>query len=258
MQVDIIYSLTCHESPDSFADTLENIKYFNKGHRIAIIVNTNQSMHSSVKEDDIARIVPMPWTKKIYTKDIFKAHLENYKYSRDNNITSTYFIMLASNCMFHRMITLQEIQDGVASTPMHDVTLSLPRPRGWWWPKFYRNEKVISICEANNIRNYVASQHEGMIVTSSDMDKIYTFTIEKQLLENFTHDVVVEEIIPGTLYAYFTGRKPYHICKVFWDLPNYTPTIQHIQACELPCVKRVERSLTNPVRQWLRQLRMLS
>jgi len=255
MQVDIIYSITCHESPDSFADTIENIKYFNRGHRIAIIVNANPVMHRTIREDDVVRLLPNPWNKRTCSHDIFTAHMQNYKYSQEKSITATYFIMLASNCMFHRQITLDEIEEGVSHAPPCDVKTLSRRGTDWHWPPFYKNAAIVSSLAENGIHTFIASEHEGMIIPYNIMSQIYTFVTSNRLIENIIQQTVFEEIFPGTLYAYFTGKKPYHICKVFWEKPGCAPSIDDIRACGDPCVKRVARTMQNPVRQWLLSLR---
>lgn len=256
MKVDILYSITAHEAPDSFADTIKNIKYFNKGHRIAIVVNANPAMHASIIEDDIVRVLPNPWCKQLHSKDIFVAHMQNYKYSKDNGISASYFIMLASNCMFHRQITLNEIENMADSAPPCDVKTQKEKQTGWHWPTFYLNRKLLSILADKEVHSFIASQHEGMILPSCIMDSIYIFSINNALADNITNNSVFEEILPGSLYAYFTDKMPAHICKIFWERPGYSPSKEDILSCTLPCVKRVNRNMQDPVRQWLRSLRI--
>ena len=255
MDLDILYSLTCHESPDALADTLENIKYFNRGHRIGIILNTNPDMYLSMKEDDVVRIVPTPWAKRSESCDIFHAHLQNYNYACENNIRATYFIMLASNCMFHRAVTLQEIETGLASTPACDVQTYHERENGWHWPHFYKNTDLLSRMSEGGIKSYIGYQHEGMVIPHAIMENIYTFVMGQRIFEQITYNTIFEEILPATLFAYSTGKKPFCICKVFWDKKEYTPSIEDIRECSAPCVKRVARSMNDPVREWLKTLR---
>lgn len=255
MNVDIVYSLTCHESPESFSDTIENIKYFNTCHRIAIIVNTNCSMFGSVKEDDIVRVVPTPWNKQLNSYDLFKAHLENYNYTRENHIHAKYFIMLASNCMFHRQVTMHEIEEGVAAAPACDVKRPAPREKGWFWPHFYQNTQLLSVLSTYGFGTYIGAQHEGMVLPMSTMENIYKFAMTNRLEEQITCRTVFEEFLPASFYAFHNGKQPYHICKVFWEKRNYTPSIDDIRGCSLPCVKRVARQLDDPVRVWLKTLR---
>ena len=62
-----------------------------------------------------------------------------------------------------------------------------------------------------------------------------------------------EEILLPSLYAHFTGINPGEICKVFWNMPNYTPTYEQIINERCPCVKRVDRAFNDPIRVQLRE-----
>jgi hypothetical protein len=49
------------------------------------------------------------------------------------------------------------------------------------------------------------------------------------------------------------GKQIPFLCHNFFELPEYTPTIKHIENCSKPCVKRVERNFNNNVRVHYRQ-----
>ena len=44
-EYEIIYSLTCHESPDCVVDLLKNIRYYNRTINYAVVIKMNNAIH---------------------------------------------------------------------------------------------------------------------------------------------------------------------------------------------------------------------
>ncbi len=257
---DIIYSLGCHEAPDTLIDMLENIFYFNKSQTICIILNCNNYMYQSLKDNNYIKSKPVFINSKVrdkmlWTYDIIETHLDNIRYCNESDISATYIIPLASNCMFHKQITMRYISDLFNNSSIYDTTIQNKVLSNWHWPQFLKNTKINEILNKSNIYNYIGNQHEGIIIPYNIASSIYSFCKDNKIKENIECNTVFEEIILPTLYAYYTSKYPSYICYVFWDSPNYTPTIQQIEIQDKPCVKRVQRSMNDPVRQWLKNLR---
>ena len=84
--MDIIYSLTCHEDPDSFMDFLRNIIFFNKDLKITIIVHANQFMFDQLNgklKNHLVLLNNRKFNKTLYTIDIFRSHIENFEFCKE-------------------------------------------------------------------------------------------------------------------------------------------------------------------------------
>jgi len=256
--LDIIYSILCHEYPESFPDTIKNFIHFNKYHSIKIIVNPNIFMHDTLAKlyENNPTIIfhPNPWNKVKYTYDVLEGHIQNFEYCKENNIIGKYFITLSPNCMFHKEVILSEIDSGILLSPdITDISEKIQHS-GWNWPGFYRNNEIVNILNNSGIYNFKGSQHEGFVIEYNIFNKITEFIRNHKIKEKISDNTTFEEILTQTLYIHFTNKKPYYICKIFWDLPNYMPSIDDIIKTDAPCVKRVSFSSNDPVRQWILSL----
>jgi hypothetical protein len=258
MTYDIIYSVGCHEHPDGFLDFLRNLFYYNKAFSVCVVVNCNRFMYDALhdKIDEFSGkvyVMPNPWDKRMYTFDILETHVQTMEYCKKLKLSATYFIPLASNCMFHKHLTCDYIVS-LRSTPVDIADPSGHPQTNWQWPMFYRNVTITNILNADGIFNYQGSQHEGMLLKFDIMEKIATYLREKNCYNQVQCQFPFEEILLVTLYAYFTGQKPPLICKVFWNNPGYMPkSISEIEETTEPCIKRVMRDYNNPTRKWLRE-----
>ena len=306
IEYDIIYSYTCHENIDSFLDTLKNLFYFNKSQKVLVIINSNDIMYNELTNKintyglENIKLYPYPSTKKINTYDILNSHIQNFSYCIDNNIKSKYFILLASNCLFHKpisMLYIENINNAIFSksrekpiiensneaefskSPVETIIdinnnnnsnnnnnnnsnnsnntlINIQEDHDiWHWPAFFKNKIIFDICVKNNINknDFIKNQHEGIILEYEIMNKIKDFLINNNIKNNIENETVFEEILPITLYKVFTGNLPAYCCKVFWNLPNYTPTLEDINNEKLPCFKRVDRNYNNDIRKSIRE-----
>ena len=101
--MDIVYSITCHESPESLIDFLNNIFYFNNGIKISIVIHANRFMYTELSSKISNKNVYLnniTLDKRRGTIDIFRGHIENFGLWKEMEIDMKYFIPLASNCYF--------------------------------------------------------------------------------------------------------------------------------------------------------------
>jgi hypothetical protein len=252
---DILYSVGCHEHPDGFLDFLRNVFYYNKACTVGVVVNCNVYMYTALKdrigEIPNVYILPTPWDKTLYTYDIVKTHVQNFEYCKTAELSATYFIPLSSNCMFHKQVSIDSITSLCGKK--HDTSLKTCTHTGWLWPIFLQNKNIVAQLNRDGIYNYAVIQHEGIILQFPIMGKIVSYLRENTIQQKASRDTVFEEILLGTLHAHFTGYMPPLLCKVFWDKPGYRPTITEIEDTSEPCVKRVQRTYDDPVREWLRE-----
>lgn len=254
---DIVYSVGCHEHPDGFIDFLRNIFFYNKELSVCVLVNCNEPLYENLSKrmeefETRVYLLPNPWKKTLFTYDIFETHIQTIEFCDKKNISATYFIPLASNCMFHKMIT-SEYLSSLPYTPV-DITDKTKHPYTvWHWPEFYKNEAVLKILNSDSIYNYQGNLHEGLVLSFDIMKKIEKYVKTKNIKEQINNQVGFEEILFGTLYAYFTGTTPPSFCRIFWGNERYRPSILDIENTNEPCVKRVLRDYDDPVRKWLRE-----
>ena len=252
--MDVIYSITCHESPDSFIDTLKNIFYYNRLN-IAIVVHANHYMFIALQNHCMKNVYlhDKPYNKRIETHDICKAHIENFRYCRDNNIIAKYIIPLASNCYFHSFVTLDTIEsllskrEKIENPPVVFHT-------DWHWPVFYQNRYINSCLAKEGYLSLYGYQHEGIILEYSSINKIVDLVDKYSIWDHVEREAIFEEYFIQTIYTYESKHSLATLCKVFWNNVNYTPSIDQIKTCELPCVKRVHRSYNDHVRVWQRTI----
>ena len=243
--MDVVYSITCHEDPASLLDLIKNIKYFNKDLKICIIVHANHYMFKQL-QGKIEHLNPIHYDKTVFTIDLFKAHIENYDYCIKNEIDMKYFIPLASNCYFHKFVKLEYLDELINQSP---PPTPIKEKINWHWSFILLNKKINM-----NIEELYSSAHEGVILSKKTGLNISEHCKKYDIFNNVEKNTTFEEYLYASLYSKFTGKTIQTLCKVFWDEPNYTPTLTQIINCEAPCVKRVSRNYNDPVRIYFRNL----
>jgi len=152
--------------------------------------------------------------------------------------------------MFHRPVTWSELSAALAAAPSPPVTANF---NTWHWPSFFKNFEMVKYLRYSGITMFYCEQHEGALLPYDTMAKIVDFTRDNNISSKIQNESVFEEILLPTLYSHFTGKKLMTLCKIFWNKPGYAPSISEIEAELLPCVKRVDRKYSDPIRTWLRE-----
>ena len=262
--IDIVYSILVHEEPESYYDTIKNIFYFNKTLNILIIVHCNEFMYEilSKKKTHAVILNPLKCTKRSLTYDILQAHIDNYMYLFNNNIKLKYFIIYSTNCMFYKHVTLNFIDKELIEAPEYVKQNYYIEDRLIFFEKQYNNsnpfkenKKIIDIFIKNGMNEIYPSQHEGSIFESYIFKECIDFLSNNNIRSLIEREWAFEEYLIPTLYLNFKKQLlKTTICRIFWELPDLTPTIEDIKNTHQPAVKRVERKYDNPVRMWLREI----
>jgi hypothetical protein len=215
-------------------------------------------MYSMLKQMEVEKkynniyLCDTPYNKIMYTySTVVKPQVDNYIYCKKNNIIAKYFIPLASNCYFHKKLTKELIQSYL------DQRTPDKKPQNfstWLWPRILHNKKINTILSDIGVSYFCPYQHEGIILEYDIMDKISDIIISNDFSGKIEYDTSFEEYLFASIYYYLTGYNITSICHVFWNKPQYQPTIADIVVCNKPCVKRVDRKMTNIIRQWQRRL----
>jgi len=262
--IDIIYSILCHEAPDCMIDMICNIAYYHRDVSYLIVINTNVQMYNELKmrsiETSNVKLSQHPFDKKSVGYDITKGHILNFNDCVDASIESTYFIPLASNCMFHKQVTRELLHEFISLSTFpkersySDISrVNTDSKNGIWWSTFFMNIEVINtIKDVYNSDMFYWYQFEGIILPYSEMQAIVNFIKLNRIEERIQCDTCFDEILIQTLYHCMTGKHLATLCKAFWNSPDYSPSIDEMKETPFPCVKRVSRSYNDPIRIWLR------
>ena len=261
----MLYLMTAHESPECVRDAVRNILHFNRSSDVGVVINGSPDIDLDLTQLVGERVGLAPCAKRrtLFTFDILEAYLEAGEWCWVEDLRAEYVVVLASNCMFWRDVDLLEIsatEQSGSSVGAHagDSIMDISRIGDvafpWvHWPNILANRRIIDDLRAVGITHLRQLQFEGTVYKFRDFMEMYrliTFTGVKQKI---TKQTVFEEFLPATLYKLITKRDLASMCRVFWDLPHFTPSVKDIQAQRLPCVKRVDRRLDDPVRRWLRE-----
>jgi hypothetical protein len=267
---ELVYSILAHEAPDVLINQIENIKKWNVNKNFLICLHLNDYMYNTFKTDDPHVIINSEhFNKRIYTIDLLHAHLKNVIFLREKGIHYKTLMLLASNVMFIQKFNIDENQPTIEmSSSMFEVEKpylkALQKNKNVWigWRQLSAYPQLIDFFTRYKIP-LVAEQNEGRLYPRKLIEKIADFVFEHKLISYAPGILVAEEIFLPSLEMYFCNSSmvKYH-CKVFWDSPNYTPSIQDINTMKndpenkYTCIKRVHRILNDPIRKYINRLEL--
>jgi hypothetical protein len=258
--IDVVYSIPVHEDPESYYDMIQNIFYFNKTLNILIVVHCNEFMYEILSKKKIHAVIlnPIKYDKRYLTYDVLQAHIDNYMFIFNNNIKLKYFVIYSSNAMFYKNVTLEFIERELIQAPEYieqkyyiDVRLD-----SHMYSKIFKeNKEIINIFNNNGINEIYQSQLDGAIIESYIFKECIDFLSNNNIRSFIEREWAFEEYLIPTLYVNIKKQLlKTTICRIFWELKDYTPTIEDIKNTYQPAVKRVERKYDNSVRVWLREI----
>ena len=258
-EYDIIYSLTCHESPECIIDLLNNIEYFNKKLRYLVIMQINDYLLKYFLENPqllwnkISKIIinDYVYNNTLHTYDLIEAHCKNFEKVKDINFK--YFCLLSSNCLFKKEITkdfLDNLYNKQEKSKEERITET--KVKGAQLVNFEKNTLLSELFKKQKAPLFVY-QHESALYKKGIFQYIYNYCKIYDLKNKITHNIAFEESIFPTLEYKQLGYLCPRFCKVFWDMPEYTPTIEQIRDEEMPMVKRIPRIYDNILRKYIRE-----
>lgn len=243
---DIIYSINVHESPECVHDLLDNIFAFHPQLSIGIILNTSHTMFDALNTVSRSHVwlFPIPLNKQWCSYGIFLGYIQNFCYLVSQSIEAKYYILLASNCMFHRPVSLEFIQEKYAES---DITyiLTAPMPPIPEWCQTYQLSCNPQFFQELNIPLY-NSYHEGAIFPWHVFQQIVSFKDWTAISSRIRMEFAFEEVLFPSLHRHFTGRALRSICTMKHI------DIESIHEIQNPCIKTVPRIYDNEIRRWLR------
>jgi hypothetical protein len=266
---DLIYLITAHQSPECLNDLLHNIFYFHSTLRICIMLHLSESLYRQLQTShEHILIYPNPWNKQPgYDYSIMKKHMELIEWSIELGITTDYFIPLASNCLFHRHVTKEWLQEQYQVN--NQVQLHTTFTDDWHWPDFSKNKRLIDFFNKQGIHEWISYQHEGLFLPYEAAIQLYRFITTHSIESLIETMCPFEEILLPTLLYHYTKRFPHSLCTIFWkrrstirlwedtdgriiaSLNEHTATIEEIKTSTTPCAKAIPLEYDHPVRVWI-------
>jgi hypothetical protein len=254
--MDIVYSVTCHEDPESFMDFLRNIIYFNKDLKILIVIHSNHFMFNElIKKINNTNVYLNEniLDKRRGTIDVSRGHIENFGLCKQNKITMKYFIPLASNCYFSNFVTVDFIDKLILDSNDVDYTYEVNSDhyrssRTWQWDGILKNNKINTCLQNEGVNTLFGGQHEGLILNETIMDALYNFTYKYNIFNIVESNTFFEEYLFTSFYTKITRKMPQYVCLVFWEMPGYRPTFDQMLTCNKPCFKSIQRNINDEFR----------
>jgi hypothetical protein len=259
MKYKIIYSVVVHESPECFFDMLANVYLANMNQSIFLVVNCNHYMYRELNKliqlniDDKDRFIinPNHYDKKLFTKDLLRAHMQNFDYIKEKGYEFDYYCLLASNCLFIKQFNIKEIEDLIYKPTIYTQQFE-NHLNGWDFEgKVFRNKAFIQFCRKNSLK-ILFNHHEGAIYRYEVFEQIIQYIRRNQLLKKIQTRVPVEELLFPMIENLICNAMNPRICKIYWKRKNYTPLIEDIEREENYMVKRVDRKIDDRLRLYIR------
>jgi hypothetical protein len=238
-------------------------------------------------------INPSHFNKTWSSYTLLKGHMQNYEMIVQRGVRVRRIMLLASNVMFVKALQLppviadeadfvygkysQSRVEKVASTllagkyPVGAGTI-LENWNPTWREEIRSNIPMLQVFEQKNIL-LAKLMHEGSLYPTKLFGLIHSFlacflTFQGEcvdLLDKESHvvslisqegDTSFEEILLPTLELYFVNRTVDRYCWMNWDGPVTTAHVEahREQADALPLVKRVDRKMTDELRQYITAL----
>jgi hypothetical protein len=262
--IDIVYSLTFHESPESMLDQLLNIITFNHLNKILIICSINDSMNAQVKNVRLPpNIIIHPFIRlssmgMLWNTNLFEAHMNNLEYVKNKNLKFDYFCTLASNEMFIKNINISEIKNKIVLKPKKFVLTEpvkiLNKLNSWvHYKTFMENFNLCSFFLVNGYEPF-AQQHEGTILPSDVMYDILNLYRKDNFSNKVinTQNVLLEEVFIPT---YLNNHYEYNgFVLTYRNFEYYSVSKEEIEKANLYSVKRVPRELDHEIRCFIRNI----
>jgi len=263
--MNIVYSITAHESIECVYDLYRNIMRYNAGLECLVVFHLNPLLFSQIDQipsHDNLWFHPAPTEKARFSWSILLAHLENYHFIKD--IPFDFFCLLASNCMFVRQVDYPKLQ---SETPRlsHKLHEFASEPsinfedirQEWFWPVFQQCQEIIDLFQEYKI-GINARSHEGAYFRKEVMKKIFDFC-ERHIIGRIAlpDGLGWEEVVLPSLEKYLTGQIGTRYCHHFpFDREIPEEEILKMAAGEGECniIKRVERSMESKTRRFINAL----
>lgn len=262
--IDVVYSMTFHESPICMLDTILNIITFNHLNKIIIICSINDSMYAQMKDIKLPlNIIIHPKIRlssmgMLWNTNLFEAHMNNLEYIKNRNLDFNYFCTLASNEMFIKNIDLDIITNNIILKPKEFVKTEpakiLNKLKSWvHYVPFMNNYNLCSFFLVNGFEPF-AQQHEGTMLPKNVMYEILNLYTKNNFNNKVTNtqNVLLEEVFVPT---YVNNNYEYNgYVLTYRNFEYYFVSKEEISKTDLYSVKRVPRELNHEMRCFIRDI----
>jgi len=200
----IVFSLTCHESPDCVIDLIENIYKCFELFDIYILISTtnkiNEELQTKINKYKNIKIVSIrDYNINIWGNiALFNQHILNMKYLFDNNINYDYFWFIVSNELFIKKMNPNNLKNIIIDcTIKNNFSIKeidtyyndflAKKTYDWSWYQFIKEDTyLIDTFKKEKIKIF-PNTHEGLVLSKKLTDEIYNKYTELLINENSTN-----------------------------------------------------------------------
>ena len=223
----IVYSITFHQDIDFVNHFLKNIEKYNIENNYLVIIHLSDKLFK-IKDQIYQKNViinPIHYNKQLMTHLLMKPFIENCEYLISKNIKFDNFITLTSSNRLVRQAPKFEYKDiKLCENKVIQNTADL---KGWHWPKFLKNKKIVNIYKENKIK-LIGGQVSGRLYHEKVITKICKFIRQNGIMKIFKNELCFEEIILPSLANYYMKTKQHVYCHTFWGKSSEIPTIDDV------------------------------
>jgi hypothetical protein len=234
----IVFSLTCHECDVCVYDLILNIqKYFHENFNIILLVSISDALvngftstiKSNKKIKENLRIVTVRDSdEKMWGHmNLFNQHMLNVKYTIDNNINYDYFWLVASNEMFIKKVSMNDIEfihkykkisNRYTEKEIQEFYDDYEKHTTGWDPQIMKDHHLIKVFKQNKMKIKIY-QHEGLVLPKELMEEIYWFYMSNDFYEKSDNKgFIMEEVLVGSYLDAFYKFDNFHVMNLRYNL----------------------------------------
>jgi hypothetical protein len=278
----IVFSLTCHECDVCVYDLILNIqKNFNENFNIILLISISDALidgfndtlkrkRNKIKENIEIVTVRDSEEKMWGHMNLFHHHMLNVKYTIDNNIKYDYFWLVASNEMFIKKVTMNDIEfihkhekikDKYTEKEINEFYEDYEKHTTGWDPEIVKNHHMIEVFKKNKMKIQIY-QHEGLVLPKELMEEIYHFYMDNQFYEKSDNKgYIMEEVLVGSYLDAFYKFENFHVmnlrynmAKEYNDLSPYKILEKAKKEYGIVSIKPVQRDMDDELRKLINEL----
>ena len=278
----IVFSLTCHECDVCVYDLILNIqKKFSDTFNIILLVSISDALldgfNSTIKsknnkiKENIQIVTVRDSDEKMWGHmNLFHQHMLNVKYTIDHKIDYTYFWLVASNEMFIKKVTMNDIafihkykkiSNKYTAKEIDDFYNDYEKHTTGWDPEIIKNNHMIDVFKKNGMKIQIY-QHEGLVLPKNLMEEIYHFYMDNDFYEKSDNKgYIMEEVLVGSYLDAFYKFENFHVMNLRYNMAKQYDNLSPYHILEkalkengIVSIKPVQRDIDNELRKLINEL----
>jgi hypothetical protein len=276
----IIFSLTCHECDVCVYDLILNIqKNFHESFNIILLISMSDVLvdgfNSIIKtkkiKDNIQIVTVRDQEDKMWGHmNLFHQHMLNVKYAIDNDIKYDYFWLVASNEMFIKKVTpddisfihkYKKVKPRYTDKEIEDFYKDYEKHTTGWDPEIVKNHHMIKVFKKNKMKIKIY-QHEGLVLPKEIIEDVYWFYMNNDFYDKSENKgYIMEEVLVGSyLDAYYKFENfhvmnlRYNLATSYKELSPYAILEKALKEPNICSIKPVARDMDDELRKLIDKL----